>query len=359
MILFLSKYPETPQEFRDGFFQRVVSIDKFYSYEKRVYLHTSLFRNWRKKVLVDGLRTHISCNILLHFITVFILFKKSSFIYIQSIYNAIYTIFLILFFQRFYILDLHGVVPEELKLQNKKIHYIVFSLVEFLVFKKTNVCIAVTENMVKHFKGKYPSAKCKYIVYCILPTHLNEILDIQNIKNSDKVEIIYSGNTQVWQNIDLMLEYIKKNISDNINYTILTGEVDKFKEKIKDFNINPKDIVLKSVKPDELSEFYKKSNYGFILRDDILVNKVACPTKMVEYLHYGVTPIVLSEEIGDFNGYGFDYIKLNDEYSRLPKVKSLKNHGIVSNIFKINNFDLKAKIDNLRKENSNYIDNGF
>lgn len=361
MILFLSKYPETPQEYRDGFFQRVVSIDKFYSNDERVYLHTSLFRNWNKKKRVNGLRTDISCNIILHFFTILDFFNRSSLVYIQSIYNAIYTVIFILIFKRFYVLDLHGVVPEELKMQKKKIHYILFTIVESFIFYKVSVCVAVTKKMVTHFEKKYPKSKCQYIVYCILPNHLKEedgVSENESKIKSEKIEIIYSGNAQVWQNVDLMLQYIKQNISENINYTILTGDIDEFKEKIKKFNLKLDDVLLKSVKPEELKEYYKKSNYGFILRDDIIVNKVACPTKMVEYLHYGITPIVLSDEIGDFKDFGFDHVNLNQCFKELPIKKSLNNNRIVKEIFKINNFNLKTKINDLIEVSVKHNGNG-
>ena len=51
---------------------------------------------------------------------------------------------------------------------------------------------------------------------------------------------------------------------------------------------------------------------GFVLRDDVLVNRVACPTKLLEYIQYGVLPIVLSDAIGDFKELGYKYIGLDD-----------------------------------------------
>ena len=75
MILFLSKYPQTAVEFRDGFFQRVASIDEFYLRDERVYLNTSLLGNKTKKVTRTELRTEISCNVFLHFFTILSLFQ--------------------------------------------------------------------------------------------------------------------------------------------------------------------------------------------------------------------------------------------------------------------------------------------
>lgn len=342
MILFLSKYPETQKEFRDGFYQRVENIDQFYLDEERIYLHTSIFKNRKKKVIIDGLKTQISCNIFLHFFVIMSLFNKSSIIYIQSIYNALNTILFILLYNKFYVLDLHGVVPEELIMQKKKKLAFIFSNIEKILFKKINIGIAVTNKMAEHYKIKYPNSNAKYIIYAILPSHLMPY-EVETSEN-DTVEVIYSGNTQVWQNIDLMLSSIKKNINNQFNFTILTGEPEKFIEKLNKYGIDINKITLKSVKPEELEGFYKKSHYGFVLRDDILVNRVACPTKIIEYLNYGITPIILSEKIGDFEDFGYEYISLNDLNGYLLVGKSLKNIEVVNEIFSKNRFNLKLEI---------------
>ncbi len=57
MILFLSKYPHTKEEFRDGFFQRVVDIDSFFKNDERVYLNVQLFRNYSKTIVKEDNKT--------------------------------------------------------------------------------------------------------------------------------------------------------------------------------------------------------------------------------------------------------------------------------------------------------------
>ncbi|MDA3462107.1 glycosyl transferase family 1 [Acinetobacter nosocomialis] len=350
VILFLSKYPQSPEEYRDGFFQRVENIDQYYLNEERVYLSTSLFRNFKKKVIKHGLRTEVSCNFFLHFLYIFKLFKGCSLVYIQSIYNALNLILFINFIRKFYILDLHGAVPEELKLQNKMKYAAIFSVIEKILFKKVNICIAVTNQMKKYYQKKYPNSSCKYIVYAILPSHVKKCnIDELNII-TDKVEIIYSGNMQVWQNIDLMLNSIRKNLSKDVKFTILTGELDRFCKRISEYGINSNKVIVKSVKPEELESYYKKCHYGFILRDDIVVNRVACPTKIVEYLNYGIKPIVLSSEIGDFSDYGYEYLKLEDLVdSHLSSCKSIKNIQIVEQIRTANNFNLRLELEKIMR----------
>ena len=63
---------------------------------------------------------------------------------------------------------------------------------------------------------------------------------------------------------------------------------------------------------EELKLEYEKADYGFMLRDDIIVNEVACPTKLIDYIKYGIIPIMKSEKVGDFVENGLGYVKLED-----------------------------------------------
>ena len=344
MILFLSKYPQTDKEFRDGFFQRVVNIDSFYKEDKRVYLDVQLFRNFKKKTIDSGKdRIEYSCNLFLHLFFIISIYKKSNLVYIQSLHNALYNFLFIKFIDNKYVLDLHGVVPEELSLQGLNMKSKLFALIETIIFAKLDICIAVTNRLAKHYCLKYPKAKAKYITYAILPNNLESIGTIET--DSKIVNVIYSGNTQAWQNVDLMLKTISQNISDNIHYTILTGELDIMKSLLVKSKLdNLVSINVLSVQPSQLSEYYQKANYGFILRDDITVNNVACPTKLVEYLTYGIIPIVLSDKIGDFKELGYEYISVQDFSVDLPILKSKINQKLVENFRIINSLNLKDRI---------------
>jgi len=344
MILFLSKYPHTDSEFRDGFFQRVVSIDSFFLDEKRVYLETRLLKNFKKKVYVENDKIEYSCNIIFHLFFIISLFKKAKFIYIQSIFNVMFSFWLVKLIKNKYVLDLHGVVPEELELQRMKYKAKYFHWIESIIFSKLNVCIAVSQKLANHYKEKFVKTKAKFIVYTILPKNVDGNSFIKNIDSSDVLKVIYSGNVQKWQNIDLMMNIIKENITDKIEYIILTGELERMKMKAEEYKLVGKNIKILSVKPSELLNYYNEANYGFILRDDIVVNNVSCPTKLVEYLNYGIIPIVLSEKIGDFKELGYEYLPYQKFNENLIVMKSKKNVEIIKYLKQKNNFDVKKEL---------------
>ncbi|MFA5816684.1 MAG: hypothetical protein WC865_13810, partial [Bacteroidales bacterium] len=97
-------------------------------------------------------------------------------------------------------------------------------------------------------------------------------------------------------------------------------------------NIPAGKISVISVNPDELESYYELAHYGFILRDDILVNRVANPTKLAEYLQYGIIPVVKLVDIGDYARYEYEYIPYEELNNGLLPRKSQKNRDIYQEI---------------------------
>ena len=134
-----------------------------------------------------------------------------------------------------------------------------------------------------------------------------------------------------------MLKYIKANPSSNVHYTILSGNLEGVKSLINDLGINSKNITVTSCEPSDLHFYYEKSHYAFILRDDNIVNKVANPTKLIEYLYYGLTPIVLCPTIGDYCELGYEFISVEEfDPLNLSAKKSIKNAQIARNLIASN-----------------------
>jgi hypothetical protein len=161
--------------------------------------------------------------------------------------------------------------------------------------------------MLKHYKHKYKDVDFKALVLPIIDKNIEgDEVDL----NRNTKSVIYAGGVQNWQNIDAMIGSIKKNV-DKYKFTILTPNIAEFESKLKASGI-ASNVVLKSVPRPQVSSYYKESDYGYILRDNSIVNKVACPTKLIEYMSYGVVPIVLNEEMGDFKTFGYSFLSLNN-----------------------------------------------
>lgn len=127
----------------------------------------------------------------------------------------------------------------------------------------------------------------------------NEIRKRFNIKANDLV-FTYCGQNQKWQMSEETIQIYKKIEKQNPNsrLLILTNDVDEFKFITNKYKIN-NPIVLK-VPYHEVPQYLDACDFGFCLRNDSIINLVASPTKVLEYVSRNVMPI-LTEYVGDFS----------------------------------------------------------
>ncbi len=348
-LLFFARYP-LGYNLRDGMAQRIAAIDYEFRKYKRIYL--CLTNNIKKEVItIDDNITMYILNPVIHRSMIIKFISQSEFQYVHSLYNASRLLFFFKYCDNL-ILDVHGVVPEETKLQGHKIKAIIYNYIERKIFMHLNAVITVSDAMTKHFQLKYKNANIRnYITKTIYPSNVffesdeDKEFSIRRQLNihHDDIIFIYSGNTQKWQNIDLMLDCISKMNNPKYFFIILTQNIDEFKGRIK--SLNNTRLYIGSVNPSELRYYYSISNYGFVLRDDIIVNQVAAPTKIIEYLNYGIIPIVKSENIGDWKNLGYEYVSIYSDLNNLIQKKSNRNKGLAHSVFeKSNGIDLNSLI---------------
>lgn len=338
-ILFLAPYP-TNKNIKDGMISRVKAVDVLFEKVTRTYLNVSLKSFWKKEKYTDGMVEVYSLNFIIHFWSILKILRSFNYIYSHSIYSLQFVWIFIPKSKARLILDIHGVVPEEQKyLKQSELKTIYYNFMERKVFKKLHKAVCVTNSMCSHYRNKYDFFNGDYIVYSIVPDNLYPIDEviIKDLKeaNKNQINVIYSGGAQGWQNVDMMIDKIKENQSPDVCYSILTGDKSIFDEKIKSKGLNSVNIV--SRKPSDLWKDYLAADYAFILRDDDIVNNVACPTKLIEYLYYGLIPIVLSPNIGDYVKLGYDYVSIeNLNLLKKTSIPSEKNMSIAQELISRN-----------------------
>jgi glycosyltransferase involved in cell wall biosynthesis len=345
-LLFLAPYP-TPKNIKDGMISRVNAIDQFAEGMPRSYLEISSVRIRKKEVKQTGLVTVYRVNALLHFWLIARLVLNAEKIYSHSIHGFTFAWQWLPFTKADVILDVHGVVPEEIRFFSRyPFRYPYYAFIERVVFRKAKQVIFVTYAMKRHFLTKYRKLKSLLHVYSIYPHNLFKSNPVR-VFDDERVNIIYSGGIAAWQNIDLMLQAIKANLSPRIKYTLLVSDKKYVLDKMSQLGIDPSVVEVDSVLPDQLAGYYSQADYAFVLRDDNVVNRVANPTKIVEYLSYGIIPIVLSPNIGDYNERGYEYLSLNDFNTEIhkPAGPSQKNKDIAKQLMEENAaFNLKSML---------------
>lgn len=336
-IVLLAPYP-TKEMLKDGMIQRIKIIDDMLLKYDRVYLNIS-FSNPAYKCIKH---TENSKEFLLNpILSIFFIIKelvKAKIIYAHSIHLFKFMPYYFWFLKRKkteLILDAHGIVPEEMSMYGKQKRAKYLNYIESRVFRDLKHCICVSNEMILHYKRKYSSSNASY--------HLFNTSKLLEKPSADEVEmlakdlniiendcvILYSGNTQLWQNVPLMLDYIVRLNDSGYKFIFLTGNVNEMQKIIETAGLGSNNIIIRSVHHNEINKYYELAHYGFILRDDIPINKVSNPTKMLEYLQFGLTPIVLSQYIGDYYSMGYEYIDVRTLSSAtLSKKKSSKNINI-------------------------------
>ncbi len=351
MLAFISQFPSSENE-KDGLFQRVKYIDSLFNNEKRVYLDISFFSNLKvKNIAFDNVSIY-KLNFFFHMFFMAKILLKSKSIYVHSIYNSVRILpFYFLRCRSHIITDFHGVVPEELDMLGHKLKSKIYYIVELIVIYSSCRVIFVTKKMKDYYFD------CKYS-FLRLNNERAIILPIVSINNSsperrnepvnggglNNKTAIYAGGFQGWQNISLMVSIAKSN--PRLKYIFLTPDSERMLSLCGDI---AGEFICKSVPSDEVCQYYAQSTFGFILRDDCIVNNVACPTKLIEYLFNGVIPIVKSASIGDFNELGMKYITQNE----INNATDFSNEKIFSIIE--NNYIVVSRLNEMMEKGVNEL----
>jgi hypothetical protein len=302
MLLFIADYPDAASE-KDGMMQRIMAIDRQFADVARSYLKVSLFRHLPGTRRCSGNLTVYRLNLFRHLSTIVRLVLKATCIYIHSVGNAL--AILPLYLTRKMVTDMHGAVPEEFQLAGRRLAAARYVPVEWVAVRLSRAVVTVSGAMAEHLQRKYRLPRLRFFNVPIF----DEVTQKQAARpERARPVVIYAGGAQAWQNVDLMLEAMAR-VQERCGFVVLTGDVDLFRHKILGMGMTG--VTIASVPKSEVYGHYANADYGFVLRDDTTVNRVACPTKLVEYLSCGVIPIVLQPRIGDFDDRGYAYLTLD------------------------------------------------
>jgi hypothetical protein len=185
-----------------------------------------------------------------------------------------------------------GIGPEEyLVTGNNIMKYWIKTIIEFISVKYSDVLFAVSNRMIENFEKKYRYNKTNYIVMPCYNLNYISGLSISTKERYNQPSFVYAGNFAAWQCVEETLQ-IFKHIQESIPNASLTLLV---KEKIEAVTLimkyELKDVTIEYVSLEDLQNELTKYKYGFIIREDTLVNNVATPTKMNSYLASAIIPI--------------------------------------------------------------------
>ncbi len=188
-----------------------------------------------------------------------------------------------------------GSLPEESYMRNHStIRKKTLEFIERLSLKHSKLVIFVSEAMKDHYENYYHiKIKNYYVMPCF-----NTEFSMSETGNDGRYQtptFTYVGGLSAWQCINETLalyKEIEKEFDFRCSLLILTPQKDEAEQLVIKAGIT--NYTIKTVHYTEIAGELHDVSFGFNLRQDNIVNRVATPTKLANYVANGVIPIVSS-----------------------------------------------------------------
>ncbi len=200
-----------------------------------------------------------------------------------------------------------GVTPEEDYLRRKSgLRFHILRLCEYLTLRVSKFNLFVSDRMLEHYERTYKLRlrKKSFVIPCFNVDRLDTTNLCKDRYNHNV--FCYVGSLAAWQCFPETVELYKKieaTVPDAF-LKVYTSDQETAKNYLEQAGI--KNYSVGFVTQDKLPMALSDCKFGFIIRDNILVNNVATPTKMSTYLSCGVIP-VFSDCISAFKEHFSQY----------------------------------------------------
>jgi hypothetical protein len=176
---------------------------------------------------------------------------------------------------------------------------------------KSDFRISVSGKLVEYWRERFGYAEEKHVV---VPCLVNSGFAFKALNKEEKTAIrqkyripseafvlVYSGSVSGWQSFGLVKETLAPLLHESKNAVLLfLSPPDKHIDEMqKEF---PGRVFRAWVKHQEVTPLLSACDYGVLIRESSVTNRVASPTKFAEYLGAGL-PVIISEGIGDYAGF--------------------------------------------------------
>lgn len=249
-----------------------------------------------------------------------------------------------------------GVWPEESFLRHESRYRLsICNFVEKCALLWADRVFLVSNAMLRHYENKYgielASKSC--VMACT-----NEEIHPEAFEVEDKYSrpiFTYAGSLVKYQCIERMLGAFARvhAVLPEAKFLFFTEDVDEANRRVSAMNLDG--VVVDSKPQDQIWKSLAQAKYGFVLREDSVINRVATPTKISSYLANGVIPIY-GACIESFSETGRDIMRIeyNDD-SFVEDILSFERAEIAaSDVFKQysdyfeNNLSLANRADDIR-----------
>lgn len=224
-----------------------------------------------------------------------------------------------------------GVFSEESYMKhNSSIRRYMLRFIEKYILQKSEFIFFVSEEMKNYYISEFNiNIDRKYHIMPCFNTSLNKC----NFYKKDKYKkniFCYAGSLSVWQGINTILKCYKKIEDLGIEETellLLTNEKEKAIQLINKIGIKNYRVDYSTL--ENLPNILSEVKFGFVIREDNIVNRVSTPTKISTYMANGIIPIY-SECLKDFysNAKKLEYAISFDDKKFGSKLNKLMRNSL-------------------------------
>ncbi|TAM48841.1 MAG: hypothetical protein EPN57_26800 [Paraburkholderia sp.] len=196
--------------------------------------------------------------------------------------------------------DLHGAVPEETEYRRRQQHSDAarapcwFHRHEARALRACDAYLVVSNSMISHLREKLGNAAFRHKAFVLdvksSPrfTHASTKVKRHNYGIADdEIVLVYSGGTQTYQRLPAIAGFVAAlgaHIAQ-LRFIVFTADPNSARQQLGTLAGN---TIVASVAPSELHAHLRIADFGIIFRDDHVINRVASPTKIWEYLLSGL-----------------------------------------------------------------------
>lgn len=248
--------------------------------------------------------------------------KKVDLIYFRDFHSFFKLFFLrLILSQASFVYDFRGLAHYESFMRNRsKFRYFVLKKIEHACYKWADEVRVVSKNMQDYLADSYGEKEHVTVIPCCVSA--DELIE-QPLRGTDSegTKFVYVGSLSRWQCFEDALE-LYSSVPDPKSLAVFTPNVPEAKQIIERLGIVAE---VKKVTRSEVLSRLPDYDFGFVLREDDLVNKVASPVKFIEYCSRGVVPIT-TIHAGD---YGVDFANICYVLDEGEKSLNSKRFGLL------------------------------
>jgi glycosyltransferase involved in cell wall biosynthesis len=210
--------------------------------------------------------------------------------------------------------DGRGAISAEWKeypvVNNQELIREIFALEKEVVLN-SDYRISVSRKLVEYWRNEFNYFSKEHV---IIPCTLNSIYEKVVISDEtiasarklvgmqrDDIVFLYSGSIAGWQSFNLLSGFMEPLLkSGTANKIIFLSDEDENIVKLK--KAFPGQVFSIKVNQVNVPNYLLAADYGLLIREESVTNKVASPVKFAEYLACGLK-VIISRNLGDYSDF--------------------------------------------------------